>query len=321
MDLILCHTTVDFDALGAAVGLSRVNGGCKIVLAGGAHPPVRKFLALYRDEFALIERRSVNPQQISSLYVVDTQNRDRIGKAAEWFDLPHLENIIIYDHHPDQISNIPATETHIEAVGATTTLIAELLQKSHISLTPAEATVMALGIHVDTGSLVFDNSTSRDAVALGWLMQQGANLTVVNEYLDPGLSPQLQQLLKIALEKLEYLCLPGCTIAWVILRTDKFVPGLSSLASQLCAIAEIDVLFLAHEFPVGSEKEKPLNEKRLSIIGRSQNPHIKLNEIFQPFGGGGHSQAASLSLRSVNTQEIINQLLDTVKAQIPQPLT
>jgi tRNA nucleotidyltransferase (CCA-adding enzyme) len=316
MDLILCHTTVDFDALGAAVGLSRVNAGCKIVLAGGAHPPVREFLALYRDEFALIERRSVNPKQIRSLYVVDTQNRDRLGKASEWFDLPHLENIIIYDHHPNQISDIPATATHIEAVGATTTLIAELLQKSHISLTSAEATVMALGIHVDTGSLVFDNSTSRDALALGWLMQQGANLTVVNEYLDPGLSPQLQQLLKIALEKLEYLCLPGCTIAWVSLETDGFVPGLSGLASQLCAIAETDVLFLAHEFPVGTGKEK-----RLSIIGRSQNPHVKLNELFQPFGGGGHSQAASLNLRSVNSQNIINQLINTVKTQIPQPLT
>ncbi|NJL61767.1 MAG: CBS domain-containing protein [Methylacidiphilales bacterium] len=319
MDIILCHTTADFDALGAAVGLSRVKAGCKIVLAGGTHPPVREFLALYRDEFALIERRSVNPQQIRSLTIVDTQNRDRLGKVSEWFDLTHLENIIIYDHHPNQISDISATETHIEAVGATTTLIAELLQKSHISLTSAEATVMALGIHVDTGSLVFDNSTFRDALALGWLMQQGANLTVVNEYLDPGLSPQLQQLLKIALEKLEYLCLPGCTIAWVSLETDTFVPGLSSLASQLCAIAETDVLFLAHEFPVGSGEKKRLNEKRLSIIGRSQNPHVKLNELFQPFGGGGHSQAASLNLRSVNSQDIINQLLDTIKTQIPQP--
>ncbi len=328
MDIILCHTTADFDALGSAVGLSRLstdnatristedNAGCKIVLAGGAHPPVREFLALYRDEFALIERRSVNPKQIRSLTIVDTQNRDRIGKASEWFDLPHLENIIIYDHHPDQISDIPATETHIEAVGATTTLIVELLQKSHITLTPAEATVMALGIHVDTGSLTFDNSTSRDAVALGWLMQQGANLTVINEYLEPGLSPQLQQLLKVALEKVEYFYLHGCTIAWVILETDSFVPGLSNLASQLRSIAEIDVLFLAHEFPVGTGEEK-----RLSIIGRSQNPHVQLNELFQPFGGGGHAQAASLSLRGINSQEIINQLLDTLKTQIPQPLT
>lgn len=43
MDLILCHTTADFDALGAAVGLTRLLPGAKIVLTGGCHPAVRDF--------------------------------------------------------------------------------------------------------------------------------------------------------------------------------------------------------------------------------------------------------------------------------------
>ncbi|BAZ39978.1 phosphoesterase RecJ domain-containing protein [Calothrix sp. NIES-4101] len=321
MDLILCHTTADFDALGAAVGLSRLQPGSKIVLTGGAHPPVRDFLALYRDEFPLIERRSVNPKKIRSLSVVDTQHRDRLGKASEWFDLPYLEDIIIYDHHSEQTGDIPAKRVYIEPVGATTTMMVEYLQKSlnhqpTTFLTTAEATVMALGIHVDTGSLTFDLATARDALALAWLMQQGASLAVINNYLEPGLSTQLQQLLKVALEKIQYLCLRGYTIAWVNLKTDSFVPGLSSLASQLRSIAEIDVLFVAHEFPVGDGEET-----RLTVIGRSQIPDIHLNEIFQAFGGGGHSQAASLNLRGVNSQDIINQLCDRLKEQIPQPLT
>ncbi|MDP8963445.1 MAG: poly(A) polymerase, partial [Cyanobacteriota bacterium] len=128
MDLILCHTTADFDALGAAVGLSHLKAGAKVVLTGGAHPAVRDFLALHRDEYALIERRSVNSEQIHSLVVVDTQKRDRLGKAAEWFDLPHLTSIEVYDHHLDSETDIPATETHIDSVGAITTLIVEQLQ-------------------------------------------------------------------------------------------------------------------------------------------------------------------------------------------------
>jgi len=91
MDLILCHTTADFDALGAAVGLTRLLPGSKIVLTGGSHPPVRDFLALHRDEYPLIERRSVNSEKIRSLTVVDTQQRDRLGKAAEWLDLPNIK--------------------------------------------------------------------------------------------------------------------------------------------------------------------------------------------------------------------------------------
>ncbi|MGB5770408.1 MAG: poly(A) polymerase, partial [Crocosphaera sp.] len=123
MDLILCHQTVDFDALGAAVGLSRLKVGSRIVLAGGAHPTVRDFLALHRDEIALIELRSVNPKQIRHLMVVDNQQISRLGKAADWFNLPQIKTIELYDHHINSISDIPTTFKQIESVGATTTLI------------------------------------------------------------------------------------------------------------------------------------------------------------------------------------------------------
>jgi tRNA nucleotidyltransferase (CCA-adding enzyme) len=315
MDLILCHTTADFDTLGAAVGLTRLLPGSKIVLTGGSHPPVRDFLALHRDEYALIERRSVNSEKIRSLSVVDTQQRDRLGKAAEWLDLPNLKEIIVYDHHLGQESDIPATRSHISSVGATTTLIVEQLQQQQISLTAAEATVMALGIHVDTGSLTFDQSTPRDAFALAWLMEQGASLSVISSYRDPGLSLQLQQLLTESLENLESLCLCGYTVAWVTLKTKNFVAGLSSLASQLVELTEIDALLLANEYPLGE------SESRLTVIGRSQIPKTNLNLLFQLLGGGGHSQAASLNLRGVDSQTILKQLLDGVKAQIPNPPT
>ena len=315
MDLILCHTTADFDALGAAVGLTRLLPGSLIVLTGGSHPPVRDFLALHKDEYPLIERRSVNAEKIRSISVVDTQQRDRLGKAAEWLDLPNLKEIIVYDHHIAQESDIPATRSHVSAVGATTTLMVEQLQQQQISLTPAQATVMALGIHVDTGSLTFGSSTPRDALALAWLMQQGASLSIIAEYLDPGLSLQLQQLLTEAIDKLQSVSLRGYTIAWVILKTDKFVPGLSSLASQLMTLTEIDALLLANEYPFSE------SESRLTVIGRSQIKSVNLHDLFEPLGGGGHSQATSVNLRGVNSQVILNQLIDSIKASIPHPPT
>lgn len=312
MDLILCHTTADFDALGAAVGLTRLLPGSKIVLPSGSHPAVKDFLALYRDEYSLMERRSVNPENIRSLAIVDMQQRDRLGKAAEWLDLPNLKEIILYDHHLEQDGDIPATQVHISSVGATTTLIVEQLQQQQISLTNAEATVMALGIHVDTGSLTFEGTTPRDALALAWLMQQGASLTVITQYLDPGLSPQLQQLLSEALQNLQSINIHGYTVAWVQLKTESFVPGLSSLAARLMELTEIDALLLVSENSVG-------DTSRLTVIGRSQIKNIDFNQLFHPLGGGGHSQAASLSLRGVDSEEILQQLLEGLKAQIPHP--
>lgn len=359
MDLILCHTTADFDTLGAAVGLVRLHPGARIVLTGGCHPTVQNFLALHRDEYALIERRSVNPEQIRHLIVVDTQWRDRLGKAAEWLDLPDIE-ITVYDHHTETQGDIAATHRRVEAIGAATTLIVEQLQERqraegkrqeekaadesrrtneepihptlregqsptvfipHPSvLSPAEATVMALGIHVDTGSLTYDHATVRDAAALTWLMQQGANLRAIGEYVEPGLSPQMQDLLTVALEELQSETVRGYTLSWVLLTIEEHVPGLSNLASHLISLTETDVLLLAARYKVGT------GEERLVVIGRSRSSAgasstegIDLNELLQPLGGGGHARAAALTLRSADPATTLTALLEQLREQIPRP--
>ncbi|MEB3212843.1 MAG: hypothetical protein VKL39_15930, partial [Leptolyngbyaceae bacterium] len=278
--------TADFDTLGAAVGVTRLRPGARIVLTGGCHPTVSNFLALHRDEYPLIERRSVTPEAIRSITVVDTQWGDRLGKAAEWLNLPGVE-ITIYDHHPAQVERedaptensqtansqtknsqaknsdaespetelsaddptIPAKHQFIEAVGSASTLVAEHLQQKHITLNPIEATVMALGVHVDTGSLTFDHTTVRDAAALTWLMEQGANPRVISEYVEPGLSPQLQDMLPVAIRQLQSQTVNGITVAWVMLAVDGYVAGLSSLTSQVMNLTDCDVLLLAARYP------------------------------------------------------------------------
>ncbi|MDJ0743404.1 MAG: CBS domain-containing protein [Xenococcaceae cyanobacterium MO_167.B27] len=314
MDLILCHQTADFDALGAAVGLSLLIKGAKIVLTGGAHPTVREFLALHRDEFPLIELRSIHPENIRSLYIPDTQKSDRLGKAATWLDLPNIKTIEIYDHHSNLESDIPATKINIEEVGAITTVIAELLQQQEITPTAFDATAMALGIHVDTGSLTYDQTSPRDAKALAWLMENGANIKTIAEYVEPGLSSHLQELLQQALSELETVEIGGYKITSVLLKTPKFVQGLSSLTSRLIDLTEADALLLGHEYP-----KKDSN--KLTVIGRSRIREINLNQLFTSYGGGGHSQAASMTITTEKSEGIFQQLVTELRSQIPEPPT
>jgi len=317
MDLILCHQTADFDALGAAVGLSRLYPGSRIVLTGGAHPTVREFLALHRNEFDLIELRSVNPSLIRSIYIVDNQQADRLGKAAEWLMLPQLEQIVIYDHHLNSACDIPATRIELEAIGASTTLIVEKLQQASVILNPVEASAMALGIHVDTGSLLFPQTTVRDVKALAWLMEQGANLRIVAEYADPGFTPPLQFLFAEAMQALTTEIKGGYRLGQVLLHSENFVPGLSNLTEQLLALTECDALLLGHVYGKGKASQNP--EQRFTLIGRTRIPDTDLTHLFAAYGGGGHAQAASVNLRDVEPEVVLENLYNALKAQIPHP--
>ncbi len=313
MDLILCHQTADFDALGAAVGLSRLKPDSRIVLTGGAHPIVKGFLSLYRDEFSLLEMRSIDPEKITSIAVVDTQKRDRLGKADQWLDLAHLTSLEVYDHHVGSQCDIPASHLVVESVGSVTTMIVEMLRNRDILLTTSESTVMALGIHVDTGSLTFDSSKPRDALALAWLMEQGANLSILAEYISPAFSPEQQKMLTLSLDQMERYLAGGHTLGVVLVTTDHFIDGLSSVAESIIQLTDIDALLLANQY-------LHHGGSRLTIIGRSRISTTNLNQLFVPLGGGGHAQAASVNLRDFQSDQVLEQLRIELLAQFPRPL-
>ncbi|MEM9153453.1 MAG: CBS domain-containing protein [Cyanobacteria bacterium P01_F01_bin.33] len=317
MDVILCHSTADFDTLGAAVGAARLYPGARIVLTGGAFRTVREFLGLHRDEFPLIEMRSLHPERIRRLILVDAHHRDRFGNASAWFDLPDVE-IHLYDHHFDEepLGFEPA-ESYLDAVGSTCTLMVERLQNKAIALSPFEVTALALGIHVDTGSLTFPQSTARDARALAWLMEQGINLTVLASYIDSALTPKMQEVLTSALNDLDLHTeiVRGQRLAVLSVRDDEFVAGLSGVVERLMDLTDIDVLVLV-----------ALQGERLSLIGRSRQDFARLDTLMQLYGGGGHSRAASASIRlsadeTVELEAWVRKIAQQLRDRIPQPVT
>ncbi|MEL6899508.1 MAG: CBS domain-containing protein [Cyanobacteria bacterium J06606_4] len=365
MDLVLCHTTADFDTLGAAVGVTYLRPGSRIVLAGGVHPTVQRFLSLWRDEYPLIERRAVNFDQVKSLTVVDAYQRDRLTPLADWLQQADAQQLplSIYDHHSsvegdsaapalssalsegtfsDWLSDWSAlspADVVIEAVGAATTLVVERLQQQpsdlQVQLSAAAATVMALGIHSDTGSLTFEQSTVRDAAALTWLMAQGANQQIIAEYHEPGLSAQLQALLPKVLELIQQDRIRGHRLGWVRMETPAFVPGLSGLAEHVIRLLRLDTFLLYAQY--GAHSSDTSDDVKAVLIGRSRpnarwpSSHVNLQPIFEAVGGGGHPQAASAILSGSVSEDrshqengldvAFDQVLTAVRSQIPSPVT
>ncbi len=336
MHLVLCHTTADFDTLGAAVGAALLRPGSRIVLTGGAHPTVQSFLAIWRDEYPLIDRKAVDFDHVRSLTLVDASSPDRFSPVSDWFTQAKQLNlpIYVYDHHDldnssessDQLAELPSAEAHLEAVGAATTLITEALRLQSIPINSSEATVMALGIHSDTGSLGFEQATVRDAEALAWLMRQGANQQVIADNREPGLSPKLQSLLSEALDAIQTEHVRGHYLGWVQLKTAHFVPGLSGLTEHLIAMLNLDTLLLSAMYVKETQQAQKQTYKAV-VIGRSHaNPllpqsSIDLSPIFEALGGGGHAQAASavLDTDEAAINDLFESALKAVRDQVPQP--
>ncbi|MFS8886690.1 CBS domain-containing protein [Synechococcus sp. H70.2] len=320
MNLILCHQAADFDTLGAAVGAARLYPGARIALTGGSLPGVQEFLALYRDEFPLIELRSVDPQQVQRWILVDCYDPDRLGKAAAWLGVPGAK-IEIFDHH------LPATpleelwpqqqvSAHIEAVGSTCTLLVERLQAAGIRLSPFERLALALGIHMDTGSLTFPETTARDAAALTWLLQQGVNLVLLRRFLGDGLTPLMQELLSQGLAQMQVEEVGEYRLGTWLLELPEFVPGLAGLVMRLMELTGVDVLLL-----VARQGE------RLSLIGRARQEFAQLGQVMARYGGGGHDCAAAATLKASPDQplpdpaQVLADLSQAVKERIPPPVT
>lgn len=320
MDLILCHQSADFDTLGAAVGAARLYPSARIALTGGSLPGVQEFLALYRDEFPLIELRSVDPRQVQRWILVDCYDPDRLGKAAAWLSVPGAK-IEIFDHH------LPATpleelwpqqqvSAHIEAVGSTCTLLVERLQGAGIRLSPFERLALALGIHMDTGSLTFPETTARDGAALTWLMRQGVNLVVLRRFLGDGLTPPMQELLSQGLAQMQVEAVGEYRLGTWLLELPEFVPGLAGLVMRLMDLTGVDVLLL-----VARQGE------RLSLIGRARQEFAQLGRVMARYGGGGHDCAAAATLKASPDQplpdpaQVLSDLSQAVKERIPPPVT
>jgi hypothetical protein len=195
MDVITTHLNADFDGLASMIAGRKLYPGALLVFPGGAQEAVRDFLSLH--DLAITPLKDFNRSRISRLILMDIHEPERLGPLAETAERPNLE-LHIYDHHPvadtgDQQAARRSVQRIIEPVGATATILIEQLESRHVSITPFEATVLALGLYEETGSFTYTSTTARDLNAAAWVLRAGADLNFVTDTLRRHLDPELMR--------------------------------------------------------------------------------------------------------------------------------
>jgi tRNA nucleotidyltransferase (CCA-adding enzyme) len=306
MDLIVGHVNADFDALASMVAAGKLYPGAVKVLAGSVNRNVREFLALHGDVLDLADSRAIEKEAIERLIMVDNRIASRLGDLEEVAHRPGVE-VFIYDHHPPSPADLRGERVrdYGEEVGATVTILLKIIRGRGIPVTPFEATLFALGIHEDTGSLTFAGTTPDDAEALAFAMRAGANVNVVARFLGKPLTSAQHELMRQLLEGLCQVRVRGVLVTLAKAELGEYVEGSSLVANKLAELENLDVLFTLVR----------MND-RVVVVGLSRLPQVNVDRVLSRLGGGGHPQAASAVIRGRSPGEVEGELLTVLEEEV-----
>jgi tRNA nucleotidyltransferase (CCA-adding enzyme) len=310
MEIITSHTNADFDALASMVAAKKLYPDARLVFPGSQEKSMRDFFlesTLYAVEVDRL--RNIDVDSIERLIIVDNRNPTRLGKIANALKRPEVI-VHIYDHHPAAEGDIRGELEVIDEIGATTTIMVELIKEKGIPITPLEATIFCLGIYEETGSLTFVSTTERDVQAVAFLISRGAQLNIVSDFISRELTAEQISILNNLIESAKSYDINGVRVVIAVMAIPHFVPDIANLAHKIRDMESLDVLFLIVQMG-----------DKTHVIARCRIPQVNAGMVLEELGGGGHATAASAVVRDMTNVQTRERLIDILKRHIkPGPL-
>ncbi|MFP4444759.1 MAG: CBS domain-containing protein [Desulfosudaceae bacterium] len=298
LTVITTHINSDYDAISSVLAAQKLYPGSVVVLPGSNEKNLRNFFInsmVYL--FNMKNAQEISFGEVKRLVIVDTNQKSRIGLLADLLDDPDLE-VHIYDHHPPEDSDIQAAVTVYEPVGATVSILTEMLREQQAAISPDEATVMCLGIYEDTGSFTFASSTPKDFEAAGFLVSRGACLNTIANMISREMTPEQVDILNNMIKNSRVHNINGTEVLLTTIVTEEYVPDFAFLVHKMQRMKNLDVIFALAQMG-----------NRIYIVGRSRLSEVNAGDILIPFGGGGHAFAASASIKRMTLPQAEQQLL------------
>jgi tRNA nucleotidyltransferase (CCA-adding enzyme) len=308
-EVIATHGNTDFDAFASMLAARRLYPDAVVAISGSLNRNVREFYRLHADELDIVEAGRLELDAIRRLIVVETLHASRLGDLERVALDPAVEKAVFDHHEGEELPDWVAPENAvISDDGALTTTLVGVLAEREAAVTPLEATVFALGIHEDTGSLTYASATQRDADALAWCLRHGARQTEIATYLHVPLADAERDLLSALLAELESRTVAGVELLVAAVRWPEHVDGISNLAHKIVDLTDCKALVVLVEM-----------DDRVFCVARSRTSELDAAELARILGGGGHAQAASAIFRG-SLDDAREQLLGGLEQAVHEPL-
>jgi c-di-AMP phosphodiesterase-like protein len=310
---VMGHKLPDMDALGAALGISRMalNRGKTVNIVIDSWKAVDMLYELALEENHDLFISSEYAKQIINkddlLVVVDT-SKPSMAECGELTEM--AEKVVVIDHHrraEEMIQN--PTLVHIEPYASSTSeLVTEMLQYTSSekkNLTHVEAEGLLSGIAVDTKNFSIKTGV-RTFEAAAWLRRQGANTTTVRQFFQTDMEMfQLKaQIISRAKRIKNDVAMSYCE------GVQKNISVLISMAAdELLNVRGMKASFVIGENDDGS----------LRVSARSLGD-INVQLIMEKVGGGGNLTTAGARIDGMSVKEAFEMLEKIISESIDEQM-
>ncbi|HPK07934.1 MAG TPA: CBS domain-containing protein, partial [Aminivibrio sp.] len=165
------------------------------------------------------------------------------------------------------------------------------------------------GIYEDTGGLTFSGTTPRDFAAVARMKELGADLTSIPTFIEMTFSAPERKILDSLIENSWIRFINGAKAVFSAVSSPVYVDGLSLFVHRLRDYFDADIAIAAVRM-----------DTRTYLIGRSHDDVLDMAAFLSPLGGGGHPQAASVTLHNAKplllAKEMELRLADAVKPSL-----
>jgi len=189
--------------------------------------------------------------------------------------------------------------------GATVSILTEIIKDKGIDISPDEATIMCLGIYEDTGSFTFPSTTEKDFTAAAFLLSKGANLNMVSGLISREINPEQVGLLNDMIQAATRYNINGVEIVITTVSTDNYVSDFAFLVQKMAKMENLNAIFAIARMG-----------DKMYVVARSKIPEVDVGAIVAPLGGGGHTFAASASIKGKTLAQIEQTLTEILYSKI-----
>ena len=314
--LLTTHINPDGDGLGSEAAMAlwlRAQGKQVRVLNDSVVPPAFAFLA--RNVTMEVFEPEVAEERFSeadALVVLDTSNRQRIGRLAPLLDRFTIP-IAVVDHHVSHARGFGQVNVIESEASATGEILYDLIRESPVAITAEMAEALYVALMTDTGSFRYSNTDTHAHRMAADLLTYGLDPQRIHSQVHSHASAGRMRFFGEVLSALELAADDRLVVLEAapehFQRHGLVGADTDGLVDLPRTIAGVEAVVLFSEVEPGKVK-----------VSMRSTGRVAIDKIASQLGGGGHIHAAGVLLRGsrASARERILPELKRVIEELPR---